>query len=80
MHQAVIGRTGLAHQRELAVAPVEGAGVHDHASQAGAVAPDPLGRTFNNHISAVVNRSQQGTAGSQGVVDDQGDAFLFGKR
>ena len=70
VHQAVISRAGLAHQRELAVAPVEGAGVHDHAPQAGAVAPDPLGRTFNDHISAVVNWSQQSSTGSQGVVDD----------
>ena len=80
VHQAVIRRAGLAHQRELAVAPVERAGVHDHAPQAGAVAPDPLGRTFNDHISAVVNWSQQSSTGSQGVVDDQGDPFLFGER
>ena len=80
MHQAVIRRARLAHQWELAVAPIESAGIHDHAPQAGAVAPDPLGGTFNHHIGAMLNRSQQSPTGPKGVVDDQWDAFLFGER
>ena len=44
------------------------------------MATDPLGGAFNHHISAMVNRSQQSTAGAQGVVHDQGNAFLFSER
>ena len=79
MHEAVIGRTGLAHQREFAIAPIEGAGINNHASEAGAVATDPLGGAFHHHIRAVIDRTHQGTASAQGVVHDQWDAALFGQ-
>ena len=79
VHQAVVRRAGLAHQREFAVAPVKGAGINDHASEAGAVATDPLGGAFDDHIRTVLDRSHQGTTGPQGVVHDQRDAAFLGQ-
>ena len=79
VHQAVISRAGLAHQWKLAVAPVEGAGIDDHATKAGAMASDPFRGAFHHHIGAMLDRAQQGSAGPEGVVDDQRNASLLGE-
>ena len=79
VHQAVVCRARLAHQRELAVSPVERAGVDDDSSQAGAMATDPLRGAFHHHIGTVLDRAQQGAAGPEGVVDNQRNAALLGE-
>ncbi|CAI8438051.1 MAG: Uncharacterised protein [Cyanobium sp. ARS6] len=79
MDKAVIGSTWLAHQRKFAVAPVEGASIHNHTAQTGSVATDPFGCTLHNHVRTMLDRSQQGTAGSERVVHDQRDATLPGQ-
>ena len=75
----MVGLAGLAHQWEFAIAPVKGAGVNDHTSEACAVATDPLGGAFDDHISTVLDRSHQGATGPQGVVHDQRDAPFLGQ-
>jgi hypothetical protein len=55
--QAVVARRRIGEQRELAVAPVELAGVDDDAADRGAVAADPLGGRLDDDVGAVVDRA-----------------------
>ena len=50
--QAVVAGAGSVNTREPAVAPVEPAGVHDHAADRGAVAADPLGGRGDDDVGA----------------------------
>mmetsp|Transcript_32564 Transcript_32564/g.53141 ORF Transcript_32564/g.53141 Transcript_32564/m.53141 type:complete len:516 (-) Transcript_32564:204-1751(-) len=78
--QPVVGRRGLGHERELAVAPVEGARVHQHAAQRGPVAPDPLRGALHHHVRAVVDRPANVPRAREGVVHDQGDPVPLAHR
>ena len=40
---------------------------------------DPLGGTFDHHVGAMLDGSQQSTTGTQGVVNDQGNLVLLGE-
>jgi hypothetical protein len=48
--QAVVARSRFGEQRKAAVAPVEGAGIDDHAADGGAVTADPLGRRLHHDV------------------------------
>ena len=74
--QAVIAGVGLRELRELAVAPVELAGVDDDAADGGAVAADVLRRGERQDVGAVVDGPDE--ADADGVVDDERDAGLVG--
>ena len=74
VYQAVIARIRLGEFRELAVVPLEFAGIHDHAADAGAVAADVFGGGRGEDVRAVINRPHQ--ADADGVVHDQRNAVF----
>ena len=43
------------------------------------MATNPLGGTFDHHVGAMLDGSQQSTTGTQGVVNDQGNLVLLGE-
>ena len=59
------------------LAPGEAAGVHDGASERGAVAAHELGQAVHHHVGAVVDGAQQAGRGD-GVVDHQRHAGRVG--
>lgn len=58
--------------------PVELARVDDDTADGGAVAADPLGGRVDDNVGAVLDRLAEVAAGTEGVVDNDGDALLVG--
>src|SRR5690625_5215808 len=54
--------------------------IDKHAANGCAVAANPLGGRFNHNVGAVIYGAAQIAAGTEGVVDDQRQAVLFGQR
>ena len=74
INQAVIARIGFGEFRELAVVPLEFAGIHDDAADAGAVAADVFRGRSDDDVRAVIKRPHQ--ADADRVVHDQRNAGL----
>ena len=72
----MIARIGLGEFGELAVVPLELAGVHDDAADARAVAADVFCGGGGKDVHAVINRPHQ--ADADGVVHHQRNAGLVG--
>ena len=75
--QPAVGRDGLGHRREAAVAPVEPPRLDDHAAERGAVAAEELGGRVDHDVGAVLDRAAQVGRG-HGGVDDQRHAGVVG--
>ena len=67
---------GLGEDWVLAVVPVHGSAVDDHASDGGTVATDPLGGGLDEDVGAVPEGLAHVPAAAEGVVADERDAVL----
>ena len=76
--QAVVARRRVGEQGKLAIAPVEGPGVHNHPANRGAMAANPLGGRGHHNIGAMVDRPGNIAGGAKGVVDNQRNAGFAG--
>ena len=75
----MVALSRLGKARELArLGPVELARVNDDTSDGGTVASNPLGSTVHNDVCAVLDWVDNIAAGTEGVVDDQGNAMVVG--
>jgi hypothetical protein len=73
---AVVSARRLGHEREaVALEPVEGAAVDDHAAHGVAVPAEVLGRRVHDDVGAMLLRPAEVGAG-RGVVDDERHARL----
>ena len=75
--EAVVGIVGLVEEGVAAGFPIEASGVDDDSADAGAVAAEPLGEGVDDDVGAVLEWLGE-DGGGEGVVDDEGDAELFG--
>ena len=75
--EAVIAFVGFVVEGEVAVFPVEGAGVDDDAADAVSVTAKPLGQRVNNDGGAMPDRVGQVGRG-EGAVDDEWDTVVGG--
>ena len=78
-HHTVVARVGGGEAGELAVGPVEGAAVDDHAGDRRAVSAEVLGGRVHDDVGAVGQRLDQVRRGD-GVVDDQRHAGVVRDR
>jgi hypothetical protein len=60
------------------LAPVEFARVDNHAADGGTVAPDPFCGRVHNDVGAVGDGAAVVAAGTEGIVDDYGNAVFVG--
>jgi hypothetical protein len=75
----VVTLSRFCEARELArLGPVELARVYDDTSNGGTVASNPLGSTVHDDICAVLDWVDNIAAGTEGVVDDQGNPMVVG--
>ena len=72
---AVVGGNRLGHGREVAVTPVEAAGLDDNTAEGGAVAAQELGDRVNDNVGTVLEGANQ-VRGGQGCVHNQGNTRL----
>ena len=75
--EAVVAFVGFVVEGEVAVFPVEGAGVDDDAADAVAVTAEPLGQRVNNDGGTVPDGVGQVRRG-ESAVDDEWDAVVGG--
>ena len=66
----------LSHEWMLAVRPVHGSAVNDHASDRSAVATDPFSRTVSDDVAAMLERLAHVTAAAEGVVTNERDTVF----
>ena len=79
-HHAVIAGRRRGELRILAIAPVEGACIHDHATHAGAMTADPLRGGLDHDMRTEFQRLADRAASAEGVVHNQGQIMLFRQR
>ena len=65
--ETVVAGVRLVVERELGIAPVEAAFLHDDAADAGAVSADPLRKRVNHEVGAMVERAEKRRRGERGV-------------
>ena len=75
--QPAVRRHRLGHPREVAVAPVEAAGLDDHPAERRAVAAEELRRRVHDDVGAPLDRPAQVRRGDGGV-DHERDAGVVG--
>ena len=74
--EAVVPGRRLGEDGVLAVVPVHGSAVDDHAADGGSVAADPLGGGLDDDVGAVPEGLAHVPAAAEGVVADERDAVL----
>src|SRR5690606_40985009 len=71
---------GLGELWKLAIGPIEISSVDDDTTDGCAMTADPLGGRFHNDIRSMLQRTEQITTGSKGIIDDQRQIMFFGYR
>ena len=75
--ETVVSLSGLSEERELArLSPVELARVDDHTSNGRSVAANPFGRTVHDNVRTELNRLDDVSSSTEGVIDDEGNAMV----